>query len=399
MKVLIINAVCGSGSTGRMASDMYSLLKEKGHQVKIAYGVGKGTRVPKEDLIRFNNMFGYYMHNALARLTDGAGYYSSIATLRLIRKIRNFDPDVIQIHNLHGYYINIGILFQYLKSSNKKVVWTLHDCWAFTGHSAYCDAIKCEKWKDGCFNCPQIAVYPKAFIDRSKRNWEKKKRCFTGVPNLTIITPSHWLAGLVRQSFLAEYPVEVIHNGIDISQFMPLKNDFRQIYGIEDKFIVLGVASSWGDMKGYSDFIKLAGVLDDTYKVVMVGLNENQIQRLPANVLGIQRTLNVKELVYIYSSSDVFLNLTYCDTYPTVNLEARACGTPVITYDTGGSRESAGETGIFVKQGDLEAVINEIKKLRLQSTRISIDTVQFDQKKTLDKYLELYSSEKINIYG
>lgn len=371
---------------------MYSLLKEKGHQVKIAYGVGKGTRVPKEDLIRFNNKFGYYLHNALARLTDGAGYYSVFATLWLIAKIKKFNPDVIQLHNIHGYYINIEILFKYLKKCNKKIVWTLHDCWAFTGHSAYCDAVKCEKWKNGCYRCPQMAKYPKSFVDRSKRNWRKKKECFTGVPNLTIVTPSHWLANLVKQSFLAGYPVKVIHNGIDISQFKPLKNDFREFYGIENKFIILGVATSWGDMKGYSDFIKLASVLDNNYKVVMVGLSENQIQKLPASILGIQRTSSVKELAYIYSSADVFLNLTYCDTYPTVNIEARACGTPVITYDTGGSRESAGETGIFVKQGDIEAVINAIKKLRIQSTRIGVDTEQINQEKFLCEYIELYST-------
>lgn len=392
MKVLMINSVCGIRSTGRICTDLATELEAQGNEVKIAYGRENVPEQFQKYAVRIGSDMDIKLHGAKARLFDGAGFGSKIATAKFIKWLKEFDPDVIHLHNIHGYYINIKILFDYLKTCGKKIVWTLHDCWAFTGHTVYCDAIQCERWKSGCYDCPQMKEYPKSFVDCSKRNWRRKKQCFTGIKNMTLVTPSQWLASLVKDSYLSEYPVKVIHNGIDTSQFKPLENDFRNYYGLENKFVVLGVATSWDKMKGYYDFIKLAELLDESCKVVMIGLTKEQLAKLPKNILGIERTASVKNLAYIYSSSDVFLNLSYCENYPTVNLEARACGTPVITYKTGGSPESAGTDGIFVNRGDITAILSEIAKMQKNRSRTRIDSTSFDKRTVIENYLKIYKN-------
>lgn len=360
----MINSVCGIRSTGRICTDLATALEARGHEVKIAYGRETVPEQFQKYAVRIGSDLDVKLHCIKARLLDASGFGSKQATEKFISWVKEWNPDVIHLHNIHGYYINIEDLFDYLRTCGKKIIWTLHDCWAFTGHTAYCDAIHCEKWKTGCGKCPQIGEYPKSYVDRSKRNWNRKKDLFSGISNMTLVTPSKWLAGLVSESFLGEYHVHVIHNGIDTTQFQPLKNDFREIYHLENKFIILGVATVWNDMKGYTDFIKLADMLDESYQIVMVGLEEAQIKTLPNNILGIKQTASVKELAQIYSASDVFLNLSYCENYPTVNLEARSCGTPVITYKTGGSAESAGNSGIVIDQGDISEVINKIHEIK-----------------------------------
>lgn len=390
MKILMINVVCGIRSTGRICTDLAAALEARGHQVKIAYGRENVPEQFQKYAVRIGNDLDIKLHGVKARLLDGAGFGSKRATVKFIQWVKEYNPDVIHLHNIHGYYINIEILFDYLRTCGKKIIWTLHDCWAFTGHTAYCDAIQCERWKNGCYDCPQIKEYPKSVMDRSKENWKRKKLCFTGIKNMTLVTPSHWLASLVKESYLSEYSLEVIHNGIDTAQFQPLKNDFRDHYRLKDKFVVLGVATSWDEMKGYSDFIKVAELLDEDCKVVMVGLTDEQLVKLPENILGIKRTTSVKELAFIYSSSDVFLNLSYCENYPTVNLEARACGTPIITYATGGSSESAGKDSVSVNRGDVNAILHEIQKVKNNRYRTSTDTSELDKQKTVVTYLENY---------
>ena len=255
MKVLMINVVCGIRSTGRICTDLATELEKQGHEVKIAYGREQVPQQFRKYAVRIGSDFDVKLHGLKARVLDAAGLGSKRATEKFIKWVREYDPDVIHLHNIHGYYINIEVLFKYLKTCGKKIIWTLHDCWAFTGHSAYCDAIDCRKWKDGCRKCPQLKEYPKAIIDLSCINWKKKRALFTRISNMIIVTPSYWLEGYVKQSFLKEYPVKVIHNGIDTSQFYPMVNDFRKLYNLEDKYILLGVATSWDDMKGYSDFI------------------------------------------------------------------------------------------------------------------------------------------------
>ena len=391
----MINSVCGIRSTGRICTDLAQELEIQGHEVKIAYGREDVPAEFQKYAVRIGNDNDVKIHGLMARLFDASGFGSKAATEKFISWVKELDPDIIHLHNIHGYYINIEVLFKYLKICGKKIIWTLHDCWSFTGHSAFCDAVHCERWKNGCYDCPQIKEYPKAYCDGSKRNWKRKKACFTGVPNLTIVTPSYWLAGLVEKSFLKEYPVKVIHNGIDTSKFYPMPNNFRQIYGLEDKIVLLGVASSWNDLKGYSDFIRLSYMLSDEYCIVLVGLNQKQVRELPENIVGIQKTNSINELVYIYSSADMFVNLTYCDNYPTVNLEARACGLPVLTYNTGGSPESAGDKqALIIEQGNIRELKKCIKKyvhkMTMRQTLTKEELKKIDKKSTVINYIKIY---------
>lgn len=358
----MINVVCGIKSTGRICTDLADGLAKQGHKVKIAYGREVVPKQYKKYAIRIGNDMDVDIHAGLARITDSSGFHSKFYTKQFIKWVKNFDPDVIHLHNIHGYYINVEMLFEYLRACGKRIIWTLHDCWSFTGHSVFCDAIDCRKWQTGCKHCPQKLEYPRSFLDRSARNWKKKSKIFTNIPNLLIVTPSHWLAGLVKKSYLKNYTVTTIYNGIDTSCFYPLENDFRKYYHLEDKFIILAVASTWNEKKGFNDYVKLAGMLDERYKIIMVGLTKRQIKDLPDLMFGLERTASTKELAAMYSASDVFLNLTYVDTYPTVNLEAAACGGKVVTYKTGGSPEGV-EDVIVVEKGNLNAVLDVLKQL------------------------------------
>ncbi len=342
MKILLINSVCGIGSTGRICTDLAQQFEKESHTVKIAYG--RSATVPEKFqkyAVRIGTDFDVKLHALQTRLFDTHGFGSKRATKKFLAWAEEYNPDLVWLHNIHGYYINVEMLFDWIKSRpNMQVKWTLHDCWAFTGHCSYFTLANCDKWRVRCAHCPQLRRYPASYRDNSAGNFDRKKAAFTGVKNMTLITPSKWLANLVKQSFLKDYSVEVVYNTIDKTIFKPTPSDFRQRYGLENKKMILGVASVWDERKGLNDFIKLAGMLDDTYAIVLVGLTDKQIKSLPKNCLGIQRTNNPHELAAIYTAADVFFNPTYEDNYPTVNLEAQACGTSVITYDTGGARET-----------------------------------------------------------
>ena len=389
MKILMINSVCGIRSTGRICTDLADALTEQGHEVKIAYGRENVPEKYRKYAVRIGSDTDVKLHCLRARLLDDTGYGSRRATERFIGWVKEFDPDVIHLHNIHGYYINIELLFRYLASAKKRVIWTLHDCWTFTGHCPHFEYEKCSKWKTGCFDCPKDKrEYPaRLFFDNSRSNWKRKKKLFTAVKDMTIVTPSQWLADLVKQSYLKKYPVRVIHNGIDTSVFRPAKSRFREEHGLEDKKLLLGVASTWHDRKGLGDFIKLSHMLDDSYKIILVGLSKKQLETLPENILGITRTNSTKELAEIYTAADMFLNLTYEDNYPTVNLEAQACGTPVVTYRTGGSPESAERFGAVVEQGALDRIVNIVWTFpSFERVRESDDSYE----RALKEYVNLY---------
>lgn len=364
MKVLMINSVCGVGSTGRICTDIADMLLSQGHECKIAYGRGEVPEKYRDISVRIGSTFKVYCNVLKSRLFDNEGFNAVGATKKLVRWIKEYDPDVIHLHNIHGYYLNVKILFDYLKTSGKKIIWTLHDCWAFTGHCAYFDCPYCDKWRTECGKCIRVKDYPQALISHAKRNYKRKKQTFCGVPNLTIVTPSKWLSGLVEQSFLSEYQTVVINNGIDLSVFKPTESDFRERFGLTDKKIILGVASVWEKRKGFNDFLDLAKLIDDSYRIVLVGVNDKQLKMLPSSVIGIKRTNNVKELAEIYTAADVLFNPTYEDNYPTVNLEAQACGTPVITYPTGGSVESVPSNNV-ANARDYYNVFGAMKQLKI----------------------------------
>ena len=388
----MINVSCGTGSTGRICTDLAEALEKKGHTVKIGYGRDAVAQKNEKYAVKIGNDIDVYSHVLQARLFDRMGFGSKRATEKFIEWVKEYDPDVIHLHNIHGYYINIEVLFNYLKKCGKKIIWTLHDCWAFTGHCAYFDFIGCNKWTIGCNHCTQKTEYPARIgVDCSKRNYQIKEELFTGVHNLTIVTPSNWLAELLRNSFLAEYPVKVIHNGIDTNVFAETKSNIKEQFGIsKDKKIVLGVASVWDRRKGLEDFIKLSKLLDDKYVIVLIGLNKKQIDKLPENVLGVERTENINELVDWYSAADVFVNPTYEDNYPTTNLEAISCGTPVITYDTGGSSESAYYFGAVATKKDSDS-IRSLLNANFQYKECNLSYFE-----TVKAYCELYYEINLN---
>lgn len=401
MKVLQINSVCGIGSTGKIATDIYDILIEQGHECRIAYGRYEARNIPTEHTIKIGTDLDVKIHALMSRITDRTGFYSRKSTKKFIQEIEAYQPDVIHLHNIHGYFINIEILFGFLERYKKPVIWTLHDCWSFTGHCSYFDYIKCYKWKTQCHNCPQKSAYPKSSLfDNSKKNYMDKRRLFTAVDNMTIVTPSKWLAGLVNESYLGKYPVKVIHNGIDLEIFKPRESDFRNRYHIEDKTIVLGVANIWDERKGFKDFIKLSSMLDNQYVIVLVGLSEQQYADLPENIIGIKRTQNAKELAEIYSTADVFVNPTYEDNFPTVNLEALACGTPVITYDTGGSKECLEKySGKMIEQGNLEELKKEIRNYKHKNVNSAMDYLKknesLNKAECFREYIKIYNSKQI----
>ena len=438
MKYLFINTVAGSCSTGRIAADMCRELQAQGNECVLAYGRWENNC---EDITThlIGTSLDYKVHGVLTRLFDLHGFGSKHATKEFLQWAEKYDPDVVWLHNIHGYYINVEMLFAWIKTRPEmEVKWTLHDCWAFTGHCSHFTAVKCDQWKSQCKHCCQLRRYPACYgVSLVSKNFERKRDAFTGVKKLTLVVPSQWLADLTRKSFLKEYPVEVHYNTIDVNVFKPTPSEFREKYGLQNKIVVLGVANVWDERKGLLDFYQLAEMLDNRYAIVLVGLNEKQIRSLPdkvkkakrvnnakesnavyafgdsmenysaeervemlpgdmkkvtaptvgykktayeeitgelesgavepnikslyhavtrignrkklersgvgCTIICIPRTNSTQELAEIYTAADVFVNPTYEDNYPTVNLEAQACGTPVITYDSGGSKETLGK--------------------------------------------------------
>lgn len=363
MKVLQINSCFGCLSTGRIVSEIAQELIATGNECIAAYGLDYVDRgVPT---IRIGTRLGIKCSTLYARLFDREGFGSYFATKRFLKKVDAYKPDVVHLHNLHGNYINIKLLLRYLAKHDIPTVLTLHDCWLLTGHCANFIEGQCDKWKTECSHCPRKNLYPRSILlDLSKENHNCKKELLSNIKELSIVCVSKWVADIVAQSHLGNRKISVIHNGVDTEVFFPRKSDFRSRYHLENKTLLLGVASSWGKPKSIDDFCRLSQMLDDNYQIVLVGMTKEQIEELPRQILAIERTSNTQLLAEIYSAADVLLNLTYADTFGLVNAEALACGTPVIAYRTGGVPEIVNDSvGICVEQGDLEAVVCSLRML------------------------------------
>lgn len=342
MKVLQINSTYkNGGSTGRIAYDLKQIMMSEGIDGYMAYGIDTGTK-PDINTILLQSKIELKISQIRSRLFARHGFYNVTATKRLLSYIDEIKPDVLHLHNIHGYYVHCGMLFDYIKSHHIPVVWTLHDCWAFTGWCAYFDYSGCDRWKTQCKHCPSKDDYPKAwFTSRAGSNYKLKKSTFTGVENLTLVTPSRWLADLTRESYLREYPVEVINNGVDTNVFKPSINHVKADLGIEGKKMFLAVAGGLEKRKGRDYLFKIPELLNDDEVLVILGVRKDQIELLPkSKCVGITYTNSVEDLASIYSAADVFINTTLEDNFPTTNIEAMACGTPVISFHTGGSVES-----------------------------------------------------------
>lgn len=399
MSIIEINS-SNYGSTGNIMLQIAEEARHHGYKTITCCPKSRSNEKRKiNDQILIGNRVTRNFHLMLSRMTGYNGVFSVFSTLVFLKKISKEQPKIIHLHNLHNCYINLPLLFRYIKKYKIPVVWTLHDCWAFTGQCPYFTLAKCDKWKEGCHNCPSYRGYPESLVDKTKTMWGLKKKWFTGVANLTIVTPSKWLGNLVKQSYLKEYPVKVINNGIDLNIFKPTKSDFREKHGIlADQYMLLGVAFGWEKRKGLDVFIELSKRLDkDQFRIVLVGTDDYVDKKLPNNIISIHRTQNQTELAEIYSAADLFVNPTREENYPTVNMEAIACGTPVITFQTGGSPEIVDdETGRVVDYDNVDEMEKQIIRIANDDVMLTERCISkarmFDQTKKYLEYISLYES-------
>lgn len=394
MKIVQINHFSYKAA-GAIMMNLHRAMTQKGIESYIVWGRGRDSENDHEYYM--SDELGVNFHALYTRVTDRTGFASVRSTKQLINWLEQIHPDIIHLHCVHGYYINIEILFDYIRAKHIKVVWTQHDCWSFTGHCAYFDAIGCEKWKTGCYKCPQLMTYPKAYLDASKNNWSDKKRLFTGM-DVVCVTPCEWLKGLLTQSFLSDYPCHVIYNGIDTNVFHYTESNFKNRAGLEGYRLILGVASEWTERKGLKDFVCLNSKIDHSrYKIILIGLTKEQLKTLPETIFAMERTNNINELVEIYSAADIYFNPTYEDNFPTTNIEAIACGTKVITYKTGGAPEAIRpDCGYVVEKGDLDGSYRLMQEIcassEEHSNRVYKEDWMFSSKRMVNEYLSLYET-------
>lgn len=395
MRIVQINGGA-KGSTGKIMMGIAEVARAQGHEVMCASPITTTNRNAGEDCgyYRIGTFNSRRLNVALARITGFNGCFAWFETYKLLKKIDEFKPDIIHFHNLHDSYINLPMLFSYIKKHDIPVVWTLHDCWAFTGHCPHFTIAKCDKWKTGCHGCKQYKDYPASIFDNSELMWKLKKKWFTGVKNMTIVTPSEWLAGLAKESYLKEYPIRVINNGIDLNVFKPTKSDFREKYGISpSECIILGVSFGWNYKKGLDCFVKLRNELNEQYRIVLVGTDSSIDKKLPSGIVSIHRTQNQKELAEVYSAADVFFNPTREEVLGLVNLESLACGTPVVTFNTGGSPECIDEySGIIVEEGDdIKTIFEKKTYANIMEENCIKRAQQFKENEVYLKYLNIYT--------
>lgn len=394
MIIAQINATCGVGSTGKICVSVSELLSKKGIENYIFYSAGSsdyplGIKYSNEKAVKFQTL--------VSRIFGNYGFESKCITEKLIKELEKIKPDIIHIHNIHSHNCNLKMLFSYIRKNGIKVYWTFHDCWAFTAYCPHFDMIGCDKWRTGCRSCPQRKRYS-WFFDRSAYLYNKKMAAIKDV-NLTIITPSEWLASLVKESFFKDFPVKVINNGIDLNIFKPTESNFRKKYALENKYIVLGIAFGWGKRKGLDVFCELVKRLDgEKYKIVLVGTNDNIDKLLPESILSFHQTANQTELAEIYTAADILVNPTREENYPTVNMESVACGTPVVTFNTGGSPEMLDETcGAVVEKNDIDGMYSEIIRICETQPYSRDDCLKiaesFDKNEKFKEYIKLYEAE------
>lgn len=397
MKIIQIDVACNVTSTGKIAEGIGLKILEHGGESHIAYG--RYSTQSRSQMYKIGTTLDTIFHGLVTRLFDLHGLASIYRTKKLCKLISEIEPDVIHLHCIHGYYLNYEILFDFVNLHNYPVVWTQHDCWSFTGHCAYFELAQCFKWKNSCSSCPLIKEYPKSlFVDNSNFNYELKRKLFTSVRNMTLVPVSHWLENYLRDSFLSRHDIKMIHNGINTNLFTPIEIEKEKIdFRLLNKFIVLGVASPWTQRKGFDDFLKLSKCIDSSVIIVLIGLSKLQLKQLPSNIIGLTKTDSVHELAQYYSLADVFFNPTWEDNYPTTNLESISCGTPVITYKTGGSVESiCDQIGFILEQGDYKGVLPIIDKIKQipKENRINqcreYALLNFKQEDKFSEYYELY---------
>lgn len=405
MKRLLQINTCITQSTGRIAQQIGETAMANGWDSYIAYPARAQKVESKSHLILIGTKLDQYLHALMTRLFDSCGFLSKRATRKLISQIEIIRPDVIHLHNIHGYYLNVPILFDYLRKSKIPVVWTIHDCWAFTGHCVHYICVNCMRWKTECHDCPRKMSYPNSlFLDCSKRNYELKKKAYDNMPNLTLVPVSYWLGREINQSILGKYPIHVIQNGIDVNVFSPRIDTVertRKKYGLCGKYVILGVATGWSDEVGLSSFFRLRKELSDEFAIVMVGCTPEILRQIPKGIVGISRTNNVDELAEIYTAADILFNGSYQETFGLVTAEAISCGTPVIVYNSTACPEIVTkETGYVVEPKNEQQVLdcilkdyglNEDERLQRSVRCRTYAVLHFDKNEKYKEYLKLYN--------
>jgi putative colanic acid biosynthesis glycosyltransferase len=397
-KLLQIGIEVNSGSTGRIAEQIGVEALKNGWKSYITYA--RGYNKSDSEVIKIGNKLNIYYHVLQTRLFGNHLKSSGNATRKLIKRIQEINPDIIQMHQLHGYYLNLELLFNFLCTLKVPIVWTLHDCWAFTGHCAYFSLVNCNKWVSECNKCPQINKYPRTIVDKSKENYLIKKELFNSLQNLTIVTVSEWLNQLTKKSFLGGHKIITIQNGVDINQFYPRKNfsEIKNKYNIPEGKIIMGVGTIWTHSKGLFDYYKLRLVLPVNINVVLVGLTQNQIKTLPKGIIGISRTESISELAELYSVADIITCLSYQESFGLTPIEGFACGTPSVVYNSTALPELiTSKVGEIVEAGNIEEVKNSISRI-LQNGKeyyfsncIEWARTLFDVRIKYESYLTLYS--------
>lgn len=397
MKVVQITPVIGLGAVGRIVESLYKGLAKSGHKCIVIAGRKGSTAIPSKDIILAGGKTARYTNALYARIFDRDGFYLLTNTKKIMSAIEEFHPDIIQMHGNYGYYMDVRELYRCVIRNNYPVVNTLHSCWDITGHCCYFTYSDCSKWKKCCCDCPQKKSYPASWIcDNSKKNYIEKKKIFTSVKRQVIVTPSEWMAGIAKQSFLSKYPVKVIRNGINLAVFSKKNHKFDK-YGIDtSKIIILGIARQWTERKGLSDFEELAKQINEKYQIIIIGLNRRQKRKMPSHVITFDKTENIYEMAALYSAASVLFNPTYEDNYPTVNLEAIACKTPVITYDTGGSPEIIRilGAGAVIKKKDYHSLLKWAAYYKIHPFHLEKEAAyrMLSDKMMVKKYLELYKT-------
>lgn len=396
MRIFQLNTYCGIKSTGRIALEIARLVQNDGGECLIGYGVPEISKDAQPFACRVGKPLERKLHGAIRKLFDAEGYGSYIGTKKLIREMERFQPDLVHFHNLHGCYLHLPSLFRYLSKADLPIVWTLHDCWPFTGHCAYFDFAECNLWKTGCHHCMQQKSYPACVgLDGSKRNYRHKMKWFRLLKRLTFVAPCQWMLGPLGESFMKDYPARVIPNGVNLAAFQPTESDLRERYHLDNKAVCLSVAAEWDARKGLTYLCQAAEQIGENYVFVVIGLTPEQMNGLPGNMIGLTRTDSVEELAAWYTLADCFVNPTLEDNMPMVNLEALACGTPVAVFRTGGCPEAIDEScGRVVEQGNVPQLCESIRMLCAQKperTEACLKRARlFDCSKTFAQYLALY---------
>lgn len=397
-RLLIINVALNWGSTGKIVEGIGSLAKSRGWEVYVAHGARYKNRSNLK-AIQVSGRAEEWIHYIGSSLFDAQGLGSRCATRRFLKEVDEISPDVVHIHNIHGCFLNYPLLFNYLRDKQIPVVWTLHDCWAMTGHCVHFEKTHCERWKTQCEKCPQKRDFPTSYLlDRSKRNYALKKQLLTSMDRMRITTVSAWLKGVAEKSYLNKFPIDVVPNGIDTGRFNYTDKDIKKRFQIESKILLLAVASGFEERKGIFDYVALSRILTDKYQLMLVGVNDQDRKVLPDNVIAVSRANGPEELAAFYSASDVLLSLSYEETFGLTVVEAMACGTPAIVYDNTAQPELiTKETGTVVPTGDIDTLINAIEVVCSKPKETYEDAcrrhaIQYDESLSYNKYLDIYNS-------